>query len=176
MCSRSACSRCSTAAGHWRPRSPSWLRALRWATLAAAALACAGEPVTPSALPLNEFPFATAYPDCAPWDGPAVSIVLTSALDTAETETPPLVRVMVYDTAERLVGRTTVWPNEAEVGSAVWCVADGDCAVADSGVVVLERLSGDTALVGRLRLVFVQRGLLDGAFHARWRPRIPLCG
>ncbi len=154
----------------------SWRRTWQWATLAAVTLSCAGEPVTPSALPLNEFPFATAYPDCAPWDGPAVSIVLTPALDTAETETPPLVRVMVYDTAERLVGRTTVWPGDAEVGSAVWCVADGDCAVADSGVVVLEHLSGDTALVGRLRLVFVQRGLLDGAFQARWRPRTPLCG
>jgi len=153
----------------------------RLACLIAAALtviACGTEPSpTPSAQPLPEFPFALATPDCAPWDGPAVGILLSTTADTAVSAAAPYLYVGLYDTRDRLVRRTIRWPAERVTGGASWCVAAGDtCMAADSGVVRLDAAEGDSVLPGRLRLVFPGGAVLDGSFRARWRPRTAMCG
>jgi hypothetical protein len=142
----------------------------------ATALACREPAATPSTQPLTEFRYATARPDCAPWDGPAVGITLTTTADTVDAAAPPYIYVGLYDTRERLLGRTLRWPAAPQSGGASWCAVDGTCAPADSGVVTLEALEGDSVLVGRLRLVFAGRPALDGAFRAAWRPRLAMCG
>jgi hypothetical protein len=155
-----------TALGRWLARL---------ATLAL--MACGTEPSeTPSAQPLPEFPFATASPDCAPWDGPAVAILLTATADTVPPVAAPYLHVGLYDTRDRLLRRTTRWPAETDVGGASWCVDGDDCMAADSGIVRLEALEGDTVLPGRLRLVFPGGAVLDGSFRATWRPRLAMCG
>ena len=151
--------------------------AARLATLAAVALACRAEPpATPSSEPLADFPYAAASLDCAPWDGPAVGIVLTRTADTAQVPAAPYVRVMLYNSPNRLAGQTIGWPGDAEVGSATWCVVGDDCVVADSGLVQIETVIGDSVLPGRLRLAFPGGARLDGSFRATWRPRVALCG
>lgn len=160
--------------------TPLWRSRVRTALLVvigAALPACRAETgPSPSSQPLAEFPYATARPDCAPWDGPAISITLTPTADPPAELTPPYLLVMVYGSHDRLLGRTTVWPGDAEVGSAVWCAAEGDCAVADTGIVRLGQVAGDSVLPGGVRLVFPRGARLDGSFRAVWRPHIPLCG
>ena len=152
----------------------------RWlARLAAlATIACASEPATNlSSQPLPDFPFATARPDCAPWDGPAVGILLTTTADTIPSDTTPYLYVGLYDTRDRLLRRTISWPAEPVTGGASWCVgAGGDCMAADSGQVRLDSIEGDSILAGRLRLVFPGGAVLDGSFRARWRSRAAMCG
>ena len=148
------------------------------ACLAALALiACGTEPSdTPSAQPLPEFPFATASPDCAPWDGPAVAILLTATGDTLPPAAAPYLHIGLYDTRDRLLRRTIRWPADAQVGGASWCVDGDDCMAADSGIVRLEAIESDSVLPGRLRLVFPGGAVLDGSFRAIWRPRLAMCG
>jgi hypothetical protein len=152
--------------------------ARRLACLAAAAtIACRSEPSgTRSTRPLPEFPFALASPDCAPWDGPAVAILFTATADTVAPDSAPYLHVGLYDTRDRLLRRTIRWPAETDVGGASWCVDGDDCMAADSGVVQLDALEGDSVIPGRLRLVFPGGAVLDGSFRARWRPRAAMCG
>jgi len=155
------------------PALPRWLARLAALT----AIACGTEPSeTPAAQPLPEFPFATASPDCAPWDGPAVGILLTATADTVLPAAAPYLHVGLYDTRDRLLRRTIRWPAETDVGGASWCVEGDDCMAADSGIVWLEALEGDSVLPGRLRLVFPGGAVLDGSFRATWRPRAAMCG
>ena len=146
------------------------------ASLAALATLACREPATPPARPLKEFPFATASSDCAPWDGPAVSVLLTPTAQSGESVAAPFLRVTLYDSRERVARRTIRWPGDAEVGGASWCRADDDCVAADSGAVRLEVLEGDSVLPGRLRLVFAGHAPLEGSFRAAWRPRVTRCG
>ncbi len=148
------------------------------ACLAAAAfVACDPDPsATPSTRPLTEFPHATATPDCAPWDGAAVTILLTRNADTTEPVAAPFVRVTLYESEDRLVGRTIRWPADRDVGGASWCDADDTCVGATAGVVSVDALDGDSVLPGRLRLTFPDRAPLDGAFRAIRRPRLAMCG
>lgn len=94
---------------------------------APAALACRDPAVTPSARPLADFPFATATPDCAPGDGPAVSVLLTTVPQTAEPVPAPFVRVSLYAALEGVAHRTVRWPTDTETGGASWCPAADDC-------------------------------------------------
>ena len=155
------------------PALARWLARLAALTM----IACGTEPSdTPSAQPLREFPFATARPDCAPWDGPAVGILLTTTADTVPPAGAPYLYVGLYDTRDRLLRRTIRWPAEPVEGGASWC-SDGDhCTPADSGIVRLDALEGDSALAGRLRLVFPGGAVLDGSFRGTWRPRAAMCG
>ena len=146
------------------------------ACLVAAAVACERPSATPSTPPLAEFPYATATPDCAPWDGPAVAILFTATADTVAPDSAPYLRVGLYDARERLLRRTIRWPAETDVGGASWCVDGDDCMAADSGVVQLDALERDSVIPGRLRLVFPGGAVLDGSFRATWRPRTALCG
>lgn len=162
---------------HASPLSRPRLRTALLVFIAAALLACRAETgPAPSSQPLAEFPYATAGPDCAPWDGPAIAVLLTPTADPLADLLPPYVRVMVYGSQESLLGRTTAWPGGAEVGSAAWCAVADDCVVADSGIVRLGQISGDTVLAGGVRLVFPGGARLDGSFRAVWRPHIALCG
>lgn len=148
------------------------------ACLAALAMIACGreQSTTSSAQPLADFPFASATPDCAPWDGPAVAILLTATGDTLPPATAPYLHVGLYDARDRLLRRTVRWPAETAVGGASWCVDGDDCMAADSGLVRLDALEGDSVLPGRLRLVFPGGAVLDGSFRATWRPRQALCG
>jgi hypothetical protein len=142
----------------------------------AAAFACESPSATPATQPLAEFPYATARPDCAPWDGPAVGIVFTVTADTAEAAATPYVYVGLYDTQDRLLGRTIRWLAERVLGGGSLCTVDGNCTAADSGVVRLDALEDDSVIPGRLRLVIPGGPVLDGTFRAVWRSRIARCG
>jgi hypothetical protein len=152
--------------------------ARRLACLAAVAtIACGTEPdPTLPSEPIREFPFATASPSCAPWDGPAVAILLTATADTLPPAAAPYLNVGLYDSRDRLLRRTISWPAETEVGGASWCVDGDDCMAADSGVVRLDAVEDDSVLAGRLRLHFPGGAVLDGSFRATWRPRTAICG
>jgi hypothetical protein len=139
--------------------------------------ACHQESATPSAQSLAQFPVVHASLDCAPWDGPAMSVLLARVGDTTESPTGPFVRVALYGSLDRLVGNTTRWPADKEVGTASWCSAGAqECTAAATGVVRLEGFAPDSVLPGKLRITFPDGRILDGSFRANWRSRRMMCG
>ncbi|MGH7512639.1 MAG: hypothetical protein ACREOQ_06930 [Gemmatimonadales bacterium] len=151
--------------------------------LAGVALAIAGDlagcgpssdPAPVSRPPAN-FGYAYASPDCAPWDGRAVQILLTTApSDTPEDERPQL-RLAIYPRELRIAGQTYRWPAEPEMATGSRCTGDA-CQTASAGEIRLGSARPDSALQGTITLRFGPTEVISGGFRAVWRPRRVFCG
>ncbi len=145
--------------------------------LALALAACRHAP--PSELPaepLSGFPALRAGPDCAPWDGSAVTILFAAALPTADSVRPPYLRVSLWKDLESLEGHTWRWPVTESIGAASLCTTEDDCRAASKATIWIEPVGPDSAIAGRLRLEFSDRPTLAGSFRAPWRTRRGRCG
>jgi hypothetical protein len=114
--------------------------------------------------------------DCAPWDGPAITIVLTShALDSLEA-THPVLRLAIYPRGESMTGHTYRWPAEPEAAAGIRCTSADSCEAATAGQVSLRAVRPDTAVEGRLTLRFASGEEISGGFRAVWLKRRVMCG
>ena len=145
------------------------------AALLVAACARSAGPVLPSE-PLPGFPTAQAGPDCAPWDGPAVTLIFTAAGTPTDSIRAPYLRVSLWKDLGQLAGHTWEWPRDEQAGAASLCRTQEACEAATTGVVRLERVGADSLITGRLRLGFADQPPLAGRFAAVWRPRAAICG
>jgi hypothetical protein len=145
-------------------------------TLANAVVGCgSGSALAPVGNPPGDFAYAYASPDCAPWDGRAVQILLiTKAAAEPENERPQL-RVAIYPREIEAAGRTYRWPAEPEMATGSRCTGDS-CQSALAGEIRLHAPRPDSALEGTLTLQFGPNDAVSGGFRAVWRPRRILCG
>jgi len=155
---------------------PAW-RSLVLTCLSVLASACdGGAGLVPHREPPAGLPIATAMADCAPWDGPAVSIYLTPApFDSFEPPLPHL-RLSLYRPAVALAYTTISWPADQEPGVAVHCPAQGECRSAVSARIRLRRVVPDSLLEGDFDLRFPDHSTLGGGFRAAWRRLLVMCG
>jgi hypothetical protein len=128
------------------------------------------------AAPPSGYPLAFAMHDCAPWDGPAIALVLTAhSLDSLEL-VHPLARVMIYPRGESMTGRTYRWPSDPEMAAGNRCMSENSCEMATSGQVTLGVVRPDTVMEGRVRLRFAGGDEIAGGFRAVWLARRVMCG
>ena len=150
-----------------------------WGVLCAAAyLGCAPSEEAWSSS-ATEYPLAYFHDDCAPWDGPALSILLThAALDDPFEETFPSVRVTTFRPPSTLAGSMFEWTGDApDLGYASWCEFSGSCWSATTVRVRFDRAQPSTAeLAGQVHLVFEGGRVVSGAFKAVRLPLQMLCG
>lgn len=126
--------------------------------------------------PLPGYPLAFIMHDCAPWDGPAIAIILTShALDSLEIP-HPYVRVVIYPREESLTGRTYRWPADPEMAAGTRCVSADSCDPATAGQITVGTVRPDSALEGRVQLRFASGEQISGGFRAVWLQRRVMCG
>jgi hypothetical protein len=145
-------------------------------TLTSALLSCgSGAPLAPAGNPPGDFAYAYASPDCAPWDGRAVQILLTTKPAAEPENERPQLRVAIYPRDSEIGGRTYSWPAEPEMASGGRCTGDS-CQSASAGEVRLRAPRPDSALEGTLTLRFGPNDAISGGFRAVWRPRRILCG
>ena len=130
-------------------------------------------PVPP---PPPGYAFAFASPDCAPWDGPAIFVVLAQSRADSLEGTGPQIRVVVYPRSEAVAGRRYRWPADPEVGAGRRCLESQPCESAVSGEINFRPTGSDTALEGSILLHFAAGDSIIGGFRAEWRPRQMLCG
>ena len=123
--------------------------------------------------PEREWPHASARADCAPWDGPATTIILSeSPID--DSPTGPYLSISVYRSPRQAGGRTRVEAEQTEGMSARFCAGDSPCVPADDGWVDLT--PGDSVISGRHSLRLTDGRILTGRFTARVDYRQVLCG
>jgi hypothetical protein len=147
------------------------------AAVAAATLAgCGSGPdLAPAPGPPADFRYAYASPDCAPWDGRAVQILLTTTPAAAPEEARPQLRLAIYPRETELADQAYRWPNEPQVATGARCTTDS-CQTASAGEIRLGPARADSALEGTVTLQFGSTETLIGGFRARWRPRRMFCG
>lgn len=141
-------------------------------------LGCGGgaSQLSPLPDPPDGFGFAFATPDCAPWDGPAVSILLTGSRADSVDGMSRQLRVAVYKETDSIVGNRFHWPSDPEVASGTRCQGSESCESAESGEIDFRPTGSDTLLEGTLLLRFPKSDSVYGGFSAEWRPKRALCG
>jgi hypothetical protein len=135
----------------------------------------AGSNLAPIPGPPGDFAYAYASPDCAPWDGRAVSILLTTTPSKLPDEARPQLRLALYPREAQIGDRTYAWPAAPEMATGSRCTAAG-CESARSGEIRLRAARPDSALEGTVTLRFGPADSLTGGFRAVWRDRRMLCG
>lgn len=122
------------------------------------------------------YPLAYVMHDCAPWDGPAIAIVLTAhPLDSLDAA-PPLLRLVIYPRGESMTGHTYRWPSDPETAVGTRCTTEDSCEMATAGQVTLGVVSPETAVDGRVLLRFASGEEIAGGFRAVWLQRRVMCG
>jgi hypothetical protein len=146
-----------------------------WLTALAVGVAGCGPAPGPGAPDSGLLAHAAARQTCAPWDGPAVSIVLAVDSLAAETPSPPYVEFRIYRSVELLSGRTVRFSGtSSDSGSVVNCGADGPCEFTD-GEIDFGAVRVPDDLTGRYRVLMAGKWV-TGAYRARWLDRRELCG
>lgn len=123
----------------------------------------------------SPYRYAYAMSDCAPWDGPAVTIFLTADPATPDTVPYPQLRISIWRTGQVLPGNTFSWPGKEQVGAASRCDRENNCTPAAAGRVTFKAFQSDSALAGSFALRFPE-GATTGGFRARWRGQRAFCG
>jgi hypothetical protein len=126
----------------------------------------------------EQYTHAVALLDCAPWGGPAVTILLTTQAVTESTsmiETPHL-RLSVWRSPEVLEDAAIAWPANPAEAAASWCENENVCEAARAGTIHFRALMVDSIAAGEFRLAFAARDSVVGGFRAGWLRRRMLCG
>ena len=129
--------------------------------------------------PPEDYPLAFYHQDCAPWDGPAVSLYLVQEPMTTPFMAPlPHLRVSVYGALHRLVGETLQWNGtQSDQGYAGRCPAEGTCEPATSARVRVRGWdSAGGGMTGDVELEFGDGSREAGSFDGTRLDFQPLCG
>ena len=121
---------------------------------------------------LVEYRMSWVQADCAPWDGPALTVYLTdSPADSAKYEAAHL-SVSVWRGVVGLEGGRI---DLAKDGAASRCAASGDCTPATAGWIRFDHVDPDVHVAGRFLIQFAG-STVQGSFDAQWLRRTVLCG
>jgi hypothetical protein len=143
---------------------------------AALGLGCgSGSGLTPVPDPPNGYAYAYASPDCAPWDGRAVEIVLTTTPTNTPDSAQSRLRLAIYPREAEIADKSYRWPADPEMATGARCTADS-CEVAARGEIELRSARPDSSLDGTVVLRFGSNDVVSGGFRAVWRPRRIMCG
>lgn len=113
---------------------------------------------------------STIQRTCAPWDGPAFTLVLYPGVDEY-----PRSHVSIYAPLPTNPEVFTVSDGTQRVGFAARCQRQGACSPARSFELHLQAVDPAGTVSGTLRLIHGGQQL-NYVFSARWLPNAALCG
>jgi hypothetical protein len=134
-----------------------------------------GSTLAPLPNPPADFAFAYATPSCAPWDGRAVEILLTTKPSANPEDARPQLRLAIYPRTLGLEAITYRWPADPQTAIGARCDS-GSCETAPAGELQLRAVHPDSTLEGTVTLRFGPEDVLTGGFRAVWHSRRMLCG
>ena len=113
---------------------------------------------------------------CAPWDGPAINLVVTPKPSDCQTDAPYLL-ISVYDLPIR-TGKPYSIGVQGEVGTAQAsrCDKADVCDTADSGQVVFDTFKEGSSATGHYQIRLQKGGGLEGSFKLKWCNNHEMCG
>ena len=128
------------------------------------------------ALERHRFPYATMGEACAPWDGPAVELHLSStALKCAPGDVIELTISFWHDLPLHN-DQSFLLDAQSRWGGASYCKgAELPCERATAGNIHIQRITEGKGAEGTYELLFPKLGRVNGAFHAAWCKRYGAC-
>ena len=144
-----------------------------WAVLALCAL------LLRAAVQLNAdsmYAYATIQASCAPWDGPAVEVILTKDPVNCDRTEGPYLALGVWKGLPIHSGQEVNFDSRSSIGFASQCAKAGDCERAESGMVVFENFEQGKSASGHYELFFKGGKTVTGSFDAKWCDKRIRCG
>ena len=115
-----------------------------------------------------ELDHAVAYRACGPADGPAVGITIATVPGTSPEVAAPYLRVAVWQTVERLAGRSWNLVGGDEEGAAWFHETPSEFETPTSGSVRIRAVGPDRTIEGTVDVVFPKAGRIQRSFRAEW--------
>jgi len=140
------------------------------AILALTAVAAIASPDGPS------FSYGTMQSSCAPWDGPAVEMRLTTEPAQCKRVTEPYISIAIWRGLPIHEGQVVKLGEGSDAGSAARCAKEGDCKLAQSATIVFDRYQEHSSAAGHYELQFKGGEILKGAFAVKWCEERVVCG
>ena len=121
------------------------------------------------------FSYGVIQSSCAPWDGPAVEMTLTTRPMQCKQTSEPYLEIGVWRGLPLRSGQSFKFGPSSDTGFASRCAKMGDCERAESGTVVFEKYQDGSGAAGRYELHFKGGEVLNGTFEAKWCENHMLC-
>lgn len=120
---------------------------------------------------------ASLIQTCAPWDGPAVGLFLTTSPPPSTYPEPPYLSITVYKSVSEIQGKSfTVSSETANLGVAQDCETISGCVTAEQARITFGFLGSDSTVSVSYRLEFPSDRILVGQVRPRLLPAPGLCG
>lgn len=124
----------------------------------------------------SQYKFGVVHRDCAPWDGAAIAVKLSTKLLQCNRTVEPYLRIAVYDLPIQTDKIIKLDYDNHMHGQAVRCLKGDTCESADSGEVVITSFKEGTGATGRYQMKFRDGSTLSGTFDAKWCELRFFCG
>jgi hypothetical protein len=123
----------------------------------------------------HHFPYATIVHTCAPWDGPALAVLLGNTAGCASVKAP-YVQISLWRDLPPKAGKTISFDIRNSNGQASRCLKVNECEAATSGSVLFDIVDEGKKAKGRYELHFKDGSIENGSFEAEWCETRALCG
>jgi hypothetical protein len=124
----------------------------------------------------STFSHGLVQSSCAPWDGPAIDILLTTKLIQCKQTSEPYINIGIWRGLPIHSGQQVRFGPGSSVGFASRCAKAGVCESAESGTILFEAYQTGSGATGRYELHFKSGKALTGTFRLKWCQNYILCG
>ncbi len=124
----------------------------------------------------RDYSYGTMQSSCAPWDGPAIGITLTSEPTQCKRTSEPFLSLGIWRGLPLKSGQVVKFGAGSDAGFASRCKKEGDCERAQSGTITLVRYEESSGASGRYELHFKGDETLSGTFTVKWCEERVICG
>ncbi|HME34056.1 MAG TPA: hypothetical protein VKF84_02375 [Candidatus Sulfotelmatobacter sp.] len=135
-----------------------------------AAIAAIASPDGPS------FSYGTMQSSCAPWDGPAIAITLTTEPAQCKRIAGPYISIAIWRGVPIHEGQVVKFGPGSDAGWAARCAKEGDCKPAQSGTIMFDNYQERSSAAGHYELQFKDGEILKGTFAVKWCEERVVCG
>ncbi|MBX7218917.1 MAG: hypothetical protein K1Y36_03150 [Blastocatellia bacterium] len=146
-----------------------------WAGLAGYSSLVSISAQAPQAVSGKEYSSATIRHDCAPWDGAAVTVVLSGKPQKCEAMPYPNLTFRIWKSASEASGQTFKFPDD-HVGGVSLMKQPRSFVQIKSGWVRFQTVTEGSPVKGDYDLTFEDGVTLRGAFQADWCKQVMPCG
>ena len=114
---------------------------------------------------------------CAPWDGAAIAMTITTKpFETKQGPEPPYLNLNIWKDLPLHDGQTIKLGSTSSTGSASRCLKDGDCQMATSAEIRIDKFRPGSGATGHYELHFKNGDTVSGTFDLAWVNVRMFCG
>jgi hypothetical protein len=122
------------------------------------------------------FSYGLIQRSCAPWDGAAIGITLTTGPAECKRTSEPFISIGVWRGLPVKAGQVVKFAPDSDAGFASRCKKEGDCVRAQSGTITFDRYEEGSVASGHYELHFKGEETLSGTFDVKWCHERVMCG